>query len=164
MLKSILYPIKGFPKKELNWILFLILAASILEILSIGSVFPIISALIEDKTENIFFYNYLSNYFNFEDKESYIITISGLIILIFIVKFLLLTYITLKCNFFVVAINKFVSNKVLGLYLNKKLLWHANYNKSTFLNIIISEVSRYCGHCITPILRIVIDFFFFLEL
>ena len=164
MLNTILYPIRGFPKKELIWILFLILAASILEILSIGSVFPIISALIEDKTENIFFYNYLSNYFNFEDKESYIITISGLIILIFIAKFLLLTYITLKCNFFVVAIKKFVSNKVLGVYLNKKLLWHANYNKSTFLNIIISEVSKYCGHCITPILKIVIDFFLFFSI
>lgn len=161
MFKTILYPIQGFPKKDLVWILFLIAVASVLEILSIGSVFPIISALIEEKTENIFFYNYLSNFFNFEDKESFIITISGLIILIFIAKFLLLTYITLKCNFFVVAINRFVSNKILGLYLNKKLLWHANYNKSTFLNIIITEVSRYCGHCITPILRIIIDFFLF---
>ena len=161
MLKTILYPIRGFPKYELIWILFLILAASILEILSIGSVFPIISALIEEKTENIFFYNYLSNFFNFNDKESFIVTISGIIILIFIAKFLLLTYITLKCNFFVVTINKFVSKKILGLYLSKKLLWHANYNKSTFLNIIITEVSRYCGHCITPILRIIIDFFLF---
>ena len=85
MFKTILHPIRGFPKKELVWILFLIAVASVLEILSIGSVFPIISALIEEKTENIIFYNYLSNFFNFEDKKSFIITISGLIILIFVI-------------------------------------------------------------------------------
>lgn len=161
MFKTILHPIRGFPKKELIWILILIFIASILEILSIGVVLPIISALVEDKTEKIFLYNHLSNFFSFNDKESFVLTISGLIIIIFITKFLLLCYITLKCNYFVIAINKFVSNKILSLYLSKNLIWHANYNKSTFLNLLINEVSTYCGHCINPSLRIIIDLFLF---
>ena len=67
MFKTILHPIRGFPKKELIWILILIFIASILEILSIGVVLPIISALVEDKTEKIFLYNHLSNFFSFND-------------------------------------------------------------------------------------------------
>ena len=60
---------------------------------------------------------------------------------VYIIKFFLLTFITLRTNYFVVEINKFVSNKVLSIFLSKNLLWHANYNKSTFLNIIITDIS-----------------------
>ena len=162
MLKTILHPIKGFSKKELIFILLLIFIASILEILSIGAVFPIISAIVEDNNEKIFFYNYLSNFFDINDKKSFVIVISVLIVIIFIAKFFLLTFITLRTNYFVVEINKFVSNKVLGIFLSKNLLWHANYNKSTFLNIIITEVYRYCGHCIKPLFNIIIDFALFI--
>ena len=161
MLKTILHPIHGFPKKELIWILILIFIASILEILSIGVIIPIISALVEDKTEKIILYNELSNFFSFDDKESFVLTMFGLIITIFVVKFLLLCYISLKSNYFVIALNKFVSKKILNIYLTKNLIWHANYNKSTFLNLLINEVSAYCGHCLNPSLRIIIDFFLF---
>lgn len=161
MLKTILHPIKGFSKKELGFILVLILIASLLEVLSLGAVLPIISALTEDNTEKIIFYQYLSNFFEIKDKKSFVKIISIIIIIIFLLKFFLLTFITLRTNHFIIEINKFVSNKVLGTYLSKNLLWHASYNKSTFLNIIITEVSKYTGHCIKPLFQVIIDFFLF---
>jgi ATP-binding cassette, subfamily B, bacterial PglK len=162
MLETILRPIKGFSKKELGFILVLVLIASLLEVLSIGAVLPIISAITEDNTEKIFFYQYLSNFFEIKDKKSFVVIISIIIIIIFLLKFFLLIFITLRVNLFIIEINKFVSNKVLSAYLSRSLLWHASYNKSTFLNIIITEVSRYCGHCIKPLFSIIIDFFLFI--
>ena len=157
MLNSILNPIKLFDKKKIIFIFFLIFISPIFELIGLGALLPLISAIIEKNYSSIIFYNYFEKIFFIENRQQFIHVILLITLLTFLFKFILISYIIYKINNFTIRVNEFVSNNVLKLYLNQNLLWHSNYNKSKFLNLLISEVKKYTGNTINPLFYLITD-------
>ena len=157
MIKKILYPLTYFSKIKLIYLFFLILIATFFEIVSLGTLMPVISAMVEENTKDILFFNYINNFFTISSRQDFIKTILLIIFFVFIIKFILMSYITLTCNFFTNKLNRHVSERLLKIYLNQSIVWHSNFNKSSFLNLLITEVKKYTGHTINPLFHIIID-------
>ena len=157
MLKSIFKPIRLFDKKKIIFIFFLIFISPIFELIGLGALLPLISAILEKDYLNIVFYNYFEKIFLIENRQQFINIILLITVLTFFFKFILVTYIIYKINGFTIKINEFVSNNVLKLYLNQNLLWHSDYNKTTFINLLISEVKKYTSNTINPLFYLVTE-------
>lgn len=144
-------------KKKIIFIFFLIFISPVFELIGIGALLPLISAIVENNPSDIIFYKFFEEIFFIENKQQFINIILLITLFTFFFKFILITYIIFKVNDFTVKINEFVSNNVLKLYLNQNLLWHSNYNKSAFINLLITEIKKYTGNTINPLFYLVSD-------
>ena len=157
MLKQILSPLSNFGKFRLVYFFFLILFATFFEIISLGTLIPVISAVVEENTQDIIFFNYINNFFFISSRQEFIKIILIVIFSVFFIKFVLMTYITVACNFFINRFNRHVSEKLLKIYLSQSIVWHSNFNKSSFLNLLTTEVKKYSAHTINSFIHITID-------
>lgn len=164
MLNDILQTIEGLSKKKLIFISILILISSLLEVLSLGLLLPMISALVEENNNQLLFFNYLSEFFSIENRGDYVKIIIFIIFTAFIVKFFSLSYLTLKINGFIAEVTNFLSNRILSSYLSRTYLWHSANNKSSFLNLITKEVQTFTSFTLQSLFHIVVDLFIFISI
>lgn len=164
MFNEILQTIDGLSKKRLIFISILIFTSSMLEVLSLGLLLPLISALVEENNNQLIFFQYLSEFFNIENKTDYVQIVIFIIFIAFIVKFFSLSYLVLKINGFIAEVTIFLSKKLLSSHLNRTYVWHSNNNKSAFLNLITKEIQTFTGFTLQSLFHIVVDLFIFFSI
>ncbi len=164
MFNEILQTIDGLSKKRLIFISILIFTSSMLEVLSLGLLLPLISALVEENNNQLIFFQYLSEFFNIENKTDYVQIVIFIIFIAFIVKFFSLSYLVLKINGFIAEVTIFLSKKLLSSHLNRTYVWHSNNSKSAFLNLITKEIQTFTGFTLQSLFHIVVDLFIFFSI
>jgi ABC-type multidrug transport system fused ATPase/permease subunit len=159
MIKKIFHLLVGYNYKKIYFLLLSILILSILEMISIGSLLPIISSLITENTSEIFLYQKTQNYFGIINIQEYVIFISLTIALIFIIKFLFSAAVVIYSNKVLLDIKQFLSEKLIIRYTNQSYTWHSNNNKTYFLNLLTNELSGFTLNTLNALIYFIIDIF-----
>jgi ABC-type multidrug transport system fused ATPase/permease subunit len=159
MIKKIFHLLVGYNYKKIYFLLLSILILSILEMISIGSLLPIISSLITENTSEIFLYQKTQNYFGITNIQEYVIFISLTIALIFIIKFLFSAAVVIYSNKVLLDIKQFLSEKLIIRYTNQSYTWHSNNNKTYFLNLLTNELSGFTLNTLNALIYFIIDIF-----
>lgn len=164
MNRKIFNLITGFKKIDIFFIIFLVFIGSIFEVLSLGIIVPLISFFSENP-ENSLLAIYLNNLFNISisSKEIMLILIC-LILVIFITRFIFLSFLTTKINLFIFTCQKLISEKLLRIFLSKNYNWHSNNNKSYFINLMTTEVFNFCQNGLSGFLFLCSELMFFLSI
>ena len=148
-------------KKFINKIVFLIfltLISGVLEILSIGLILPIMTVFVEND-----FYKYskflplISNYS--ENQIVMIFLISFLMIYIF--KFISLTFIIHRQNKFSHSLYVDISSKILNNYLSKNFLFHIKNSSSKLIRNIQEECNLFSFAVVFPTIKILSEIIIF---
>ena len=163
MIKKILTLIAGSNKFSIYFIIFLIFAGSIFEMLSLGAIIPILSLFLEDRSD-FFFNEYLEKYFPWINDGNFIIVFISLFFLIFFLRYIFLVYLSLKINLFIFSASRLISQKLLKIYLSKKYYWHTGNNKSYFINLMTNETANFSSNGLYGFLFIIAELFFFISI
>lgn len=164
MLKSLINILSDFKKSTIFFILILIIIGSIFEILSLGVIIPLISFLLENKENNPLIIKFKS-FFPFIDfRDNVLFYVMSFILIVFYLRFIFLTFMTLTINKFIFNSQKKISEKLLSIYLNKNYSWHSENNKSRFINLMTNEVINFCSNGLYGFLFVTSEIFFFLSI
>jgi ABC-type multidrug transport system fused ATPase/permease subunit len=159
MIKEIFSLLVGYNYKKIYFLILSISTLSILEMISIGSLLPIISSLTTENTSEIFLYQASQNYFGITNIQEYVIFISITIGLIFIIKFIFSATVVIYSNNVLIDIKQFLSEKLIIRYTNQSYTWHSNNNKTYFLNLITNELSGFALNTLSAAIYFIIDIF-----
>ncbi len=148
-------------KKFINKIIFLIfltLISGVLEILSIGLILPIMTVFVEnDFYKYSKFFPLISNYS--ENKIFMIFLLSFLMIYIF--KFISLTFIIHRQNKFSHSLYVDISSKILNNYLSKNFLFHIKNSSSKLIRNITEECNLFSFAVVFPTIKILSEIIIF---
>ena len=117
-------------KLTLLFIVFLGVAISLFEVLSIGIIFPIIEMLIYENIDDSKFYNLIKHIYIFESKESLFKFIALATVFIFIIKNILLVFSKYIKDSFLFDLRNNLEVDFFNEYINKDLLFHKNTNSA----------------------------------
>ena len=111
-------------KKELYFLVFMMIGASVVEVLSLSLVIPLVYFLVENK--NTIYEHSFFDYFPYIKDISYnnlILIILFLILTVFLVKLLFMIYLAKKKNFFIFNLRYKFSKNVFKSYLNRPYIF-----------------------------------------
>ena len=120
---------------------------SILEVMSLGSLYPLIFFMFNG---DIFFLNDFFNFNNFNKIELFTILLT-IIFAAFFIKTISIIYITYKENYYLTSITKELQSKIFNLYLQQDYSFFINRKNEKLLNNIITEVSYFSKNQIQPL-------------
>ena len=144
--------------RNIIFLIFLTLISGVLEILSIGLILPILTVFVEND-----FYKY-SNFFplilNLSENQIFIIFLLSFLI-IYIFKFVFLTFIIHYQNKFSHTLFVDVSSKMLNNYLSKDYLFHVKKSSSTLIRNLTSECNLFSFGVVFPIIKILSEIIIF---
>ena len=148
-------------KKKLFFLFFLILSNAFIEVISIGSIFPLVSLIFDSenfsyiiKKYNLFVLDFILDY----DDNSKIKFITALILIIFSFKnlfFFLVTYINIS---FLYSIFNRLCEFFFTRHFNKKYQDTLNNTTSYVLNNILNETALFIGNFLKPALSMLVEF------
>ena len=137
-MKKIFLAFKSFPNilskkqnKEFLYIFFLSIIAMLFETLSIASVFPLLNVVF-DGSSNIKDYLLFIDVKNLTNEKLLLILII-IFISIFIIKALILTYVSAKKYQFVFGIRTIQTNNLFRSYIKEDYLFHINNNSASLI-------------------------------
>ncbi len=145
--------ILGDSKRQLPFLLIVVLLSSILEVVGISLLGPFFSVIADPKViDQVPALKNLANAFNLRTPESMIAALSGLIILAFIIKSVLYfysKYYTLKFSHnhrgrMIESLNR--------TYLESEYDYFVTKNSSKLINNIAVETQIFCDHLLLPLL------------
>ena len=163
MINKILFTLLGYKKSSLVVIIFLIFIGSLFELLSLGIILPIIS-IFTDNSHNFFLLSYIQSVFGFINEDNLIFAIIALFFLIFFLRSIFLIYLSLKINNFIYLSGRFISQKLLKIYLSKKYNWHTENNKSYFINLMTNDTLNFSSNGLYGFLFLCSELFFFISI
>ena len=120
---------------------------SILEVMSLGSLYPLIFFMFNG---DISFLNDFFNFNNFNKIELFTILLT-IIFAAFFIKTISIIYITYKENYYLTSITKELQSKIFNLYLQQDYSFFINRKNEKLLNNIITEVSYFSKNQIQPL-------------
>ena len=135
-------------KNKIKSILFIffIIISTVLETLSIGSIFPLLIYILSPTS--IDNYSFLRPIFNYLEQFSYDLTFLLIVIIFF--SFILKASFQLALSYFqskfLTGISKNFASKLLEGYLNHPYIYHLNNNSSFLIRNIINEVNFLNNH------------------
>lgn len=119
-------------KKQFVILIFFSIIAMILETISLASIFPILDLFFNNSSK-------IKEYFVFEkiyetkNNEFIIIILSGIFLLVFLIKALFLTFFLYQKNIFVYTVRNLQSNNLLKSYVYNDYLFHLNNNSASLI-------------------------------
>ena len=128
-------------KRKTKLIISIILATTILEILGISLVIPVFAIIFENNNLNKYFL--LNNFFVNSPKQNLILIIVGLVLLIYLLKNLLLSFFSVYQSKFIWGVKKDLAEKVLNKYLSANKNFVEKKNSAILLNILTKEISYF---------------------
>ena len=152
---------KLFSKEKKNSILFLIFLmfiGMIVETLSIGLIFPILT-LISDP-DLILKYNLIKNiydYFGFNQYESFVFLSLFILLIVFLIKALFMFFLSWKQNYFTFNFEADLCKNLYKIYLLKPYLFHTENNSSKLVQNFVLDSSILTYNIILPILRLITE-------
>ena len=133
-------------KKKLYFIIFLGLFGTIFEILGIGLIVPFVIIITDiNVIENNIYIQEFSKFLNIETRKE-LIQISILILLIiYVVKLIFLTYLSWIKQSFSYNLQAKISTKIFRIFLNQPYLYFSKLNSSRLIQETRDEPAVYCG-------------------
>ena len=128
-------------KRKTKIIISVIIGTTVLEILGISLVIPIFAIIFENN--NLSKYFIFNNYFNNLEKQTLILTIICLVLIIYLMKNLLLSFFTIYQSRFIWGVKKDLAEKILNRYLSTDKKFIEKKNSSILLNILTKEISYF---------------------
>ena len=141
-------------KKNFWWVTFYKLIEAILEVVSIGAIYPLIYIIFND---DLPFLNQFS-FINTEKKSELFVIVLTSLILVFVVKALYAIFSSYKSNSFLVKLTKTTQIKLLKKYLDQDYLFFLNKKSEKLLNNIISESVHFSKSQVMPIYALMNEF------
>jgi len=166
------------PKIKLFILIFLIFVATVFEAIGIGMLIPLLTIFVRDLGEIkeslklISDFPVIYDYLFLLNKKQMIYLCLVLIILIYFLKSLIVTYFGIYSSRFVYKAQASISNILFNNYLSKPYNFHLNKNSSELIRNITSEVGVFVGSILLPSIYILtetmvalalLSFLFFLE-
>ena len=134
---------KDFKNKS-KYLLFLFFLASIFEVLSIGVFLPLLTELTSSNIEIIQKFKLLIlDFFPNLKLFSWIYIFLILIVVVFLIKNLILSYIVYYQNKYIQDLTVNLSSKLLEIYLNQKFVFHKMNNSSKLIRNINVEIAGF---------------------
>lgn len=120
---------------------------SILEVMSLGSLYPLIFFMFNGDI------SFLNDFFNFNyfNKIELFTILLIIIFAVFFIKTISIIYITYKENYYLTTITKELQSKIFNLYLQQDYSFFINRKNEKLLNNIITEVTYFSKNQIQPL-------------
>lgn len=144
---NIIQRLNSKQKIEFNIIVFYQAIKSLLEVVSLGSFYPLIYFIFNG---DISFLNKFYN-FNLENKADILLVLLILIIIVFFVKTVLLIFFSYKENLFLTSITKEMQIKQLTTYLEQDYTFFINKKNEELINNIITEITYFAKNQVQPL-------------
>lgn len=156
-ISSSLYLIKGF-KKKFYLLSILLLFGSILEIVSIGSILPLLTLLADpDLLYSNNYTLYFINIFNLNDFSKLFYYLLTFIFFTFFIRFIFFIFLTRYKNYFCFELYSNLSKKLSNIYLKQDYLFYKKRNSSELINLTLTEVGNFVNGIISSYLNIFIE-------
>ena len=140
-------------------LLVFICIGAIIELLSVGALLPAIF-LISNQSDNPIL-NFLKKFFNELnpklDESNFAYTVLILLIFLFLIKFLYLTFLSYYQATFALNLQVKLSNFFLKKYLKAKHQFHINNNSAIMIRNVMSEVNIFYKHIFTPLMISILE-------
>lgn len=161
-IKKIFYLLNNKQKKLIILFFFLSFFGAILELLSVGLIFPFIGLLLGENDNN-FFSNLdvkIKFFFNFQDTLFSNLAVLGLFIIffIFIIKNIYLIFLQWFTTKLAQSIDNRISNKLYELYIYQPYSFFLEVNTSTILRNIKDESLFFRQQLLDPVLKLIIEY------
>lgn len=144
-------------KKNLIFIIILFTFGALLETLSIGFMLPALSTIIGGKDNlissplfNNFFNQNIINFFNQLDEKTIILSTLSLIILIYSIKNLFLSFVYYYSHILIYKLQLKISNNIFKKYLNSEYIFFTNTKKSELTRNVIDESAVFVRRLVYP--------------
>ncbi len=134
-------------KKNFFLISFYKFIEALLEIISIGAIYPLLYMIFNDDLD-IF---KKQSIININDKDDLFIFVLISLMIIFFIKAIFFIFTSYKSNFFLVNLTKSLQIKLLNKYLNQNYLFFLREKKDKLLNDIITETVHFSKSQLQPL-------------
>ncbi|MDD3267674.1 MAG: ABC transporter ATP-binding protein [Burkholderiales bacterium] len=128
--KSIINIIEEKEKRKFPFVIVISIMASILETLTISSIFPFMSLVTNPDRVHDKYYKYIYDLFNFNSPAGFIVSCGFLIIFLFIFKTIFNTFANYVSFSFGQNITKNIKYRLLNNYLKQKYIYYLSTNRS----------------------------------
>ncbi len=144
-------------RKLVILVIFMVLGM-FLELLGIGLVIPALGIM----TQSDFVTNngFLAEYFPqlvLLDQQTLVLSGLYLLVVVFFVKFIFLSYLAWKETHFTFEIQEQFSQRLYNIYIYQPYTFHLQRNSSLLIRNTINEVSLFCANAVTPMLVIITE-------
>ena len=158
-LNKILYFLSKSEKKQILYLLVMVILMSLLDVLGIASIFPFVTILMNPEqveTNDLLQYLYqISKSMGVETIYDFIFVL-GILVFLFLLTALLFKSLTIYIQLRFTEMRAYsVGKRLFESYLNQPYEWFLNRNSSEIGKNIISEVALLIGQGLTPLLNLV---------
>ena len=147
----IIHTLNSNQKKNFYVIVFYQAIKSIFEVISLGSLYPLIYFMFNG---DISFLNKFHN-LNLENKTDIFIALLILIVVVFFIKTIVFIFIAYKENLYLVSITKEIQIKLLSTYLEQDYSFFMNKKNEQLINNIITEASYFSKNQVQPLYTLI---------
>lgn len=141
-------------KKRLIFLFLIMIFSIIFDVLSIGSIFPLISFIVTDNYKYLKFFDVPNNEFFKSDETSIYLLAITIIFILFLTKNLFLLLFTKINSNFIAYLTIYYQEKILSKILNKNYKFFIEKNSAFFLREFNNEIKVITTGFIQPILDI----------
>ena len=146
----------NFYKKRLILLFTLMILAVFFEVLSIGSLLPLINFLVLESNKNEYLFNFFPFFENYTQKEIYLFSTIIIFIFFLLRNIFLLIYTKINANF-IAYLSVYHEERVLLNILNRDYNYLAKQNSSNFIREFQGEVKSITSQFVQPILTIALN-------
>lgn len=137
------------------YFIILTLIATFLEVISITMIMPVISLMLDmNAYQNIFFFEYLINFYDFVEVDFSVPNLVITFSIIYILKIIYNVYFAFFQEDYGLQVYQFISNTMLKIYMLKDWSFFLNTNSAYLIRNIISEFSGLKSSVFVPLLQI----------
>ncbi len=141
--KDILQILKEEDKKKFTFIILLMIVNTLFEVFGLGLIIPLISIVTNENFifENKYIY-FIYSQLNFNETSSFILFFCFLILFFFLIKTIILLFITYKLIRFSNYLNYNLTTRLFSIYLNQPFVFFLKINSSELLRNLRDEIGR----------------------
>ena len=122
---------------------FFIIIVTLLEMLSVGLVFPLLNQIVEPSDNSFSYFKAIFIDFDMSNSMNILTFLSLSILLLFLLKTIFLTLIIIFQIRFFIRLNKVITHKVFKKFLSQPFLFYLQRNTSTLLNTVTNESNHF---------------------
>ena len=148
--------LSSFYKFRLIGLLIIMIASILFDVLSIGSVFPLINFIMTQADDHLALFDSINKIFHFDKNDLFLVSISIIFILFIFKNLFLLIYTKISSNF-IAYLTIYHQEKILLNMLGKDYSFFSKKNSSYFLREFQIEIKLITSSFIQPILGIILN-------
>ena len=148
--------LSSFYKLRLIGLLIIMIASILFDVLSIGSVFPLISFIMTQADDHLALFDSINKIVHFDKNDLFLVSISIIFILFLFKNLFLLIYTKISSNF-IAYLTIYHQEKILLNMLGKDYSFFSKKNSAYFLREFQIEIKLITSSFIQPILGIILN-------